>query len=139
MLWAVVSSARCMARRLDSPVPSRSAITQLLRRYRRGVRGLEPFHIGGRRGGNGLPRRDLFKSGHELAGVVRVRGVATALQGIREGLHVGTRTERGRVARFPKYADIIRDVFRERTVGAKPCAFAARLARDIFRGIRSHA
>src|SRR6187397_723516 len=99
MLWAVVSSARCMARRLDSPVPSRSAITQLLRRYRRGVRGLEPFHIFGPVGGNGLPRGHLFERGYQLVGVLRIRGIPTALQGIGERAHVAAGAERRRVTR----------------------------------------
>src|SRR6188768_1194508 len=123
MLWAVVSSARCMARRLDSPVPSRSAITLLLRRYRRGVRGLELFHIGGCVSGNGLPRRNPFESGHQLVGVLRIGGVTAALQCIRKGTHVGARAQRRRVARVvANHLYIIADVFRERTVGAKPGA-----------------
>src|SRR4051812_38065657 len=104
MLWAVVSSARCMARKLDRPVPSRSAITQLLRRYRRSVRGLEPFHIGGRVGGNGLPCGYLFKRGHEFVGVLRIRGVPTALQGIGEGTHVAAGAQCRGVTRLAKHA-----------------------------------
>src|SRR6188472_361784 len=107
MLWAVVSSARCMARKLDRPVPSRSAITQLLRRYRRGVRGLEPFHIRGGVGGNGLPFAHLIESRDQLVGVLRIRGVPAALQRIGEGTHVGAGTQRRGVARVAKYADII--------------------------------
>src|SRR6188508_2453134 len=95
MLWAVVSRARCIARKLDSPVPSRSAITQLLRRYRRGVRGLELFHIRGHVGGQGLPPGNLFESGHQLVGVLRVRGVTAALQCSREGAHIRAGIERG--------------------------------------------
>src|SRR5688572_1390506 len=94
MLWAVVSSARCKARRLESPVPSMSAITQLLRRYRRGVSRLELFHIRGRHRGIGLPPGDLFEGGHEFVGVLRIRRIAAALQGIGEGAHVGTGAER---------------------------------------------
>src|SRR6187200_3179083 len=99
MLWAVVSSARSIARKLDSPVPSGSAITELLRRYRRGVRGLELFHIRGRVGGQGLPLGYLFESGHQLVGVLRVRGVTAALQRIRERAHVRARIQRGGIPR----------------------------------------
>src|SRR5687768_16434467 len=135
MLWAVVSSARCKARRLDSPVPSMSAITQLLRRYRRGISGLEPFHIWRGRRGIGLPARNLFEGCYQLVGVLWIRGIAAALQGIGEGAHVGARAQCLGVPRFPKYADIIRDVFRERAVGAKPGAFGAGLSGDEFGGI----
>src|SRR5687768_16963499 len=121
MLWAVVSSARCKARRLESPVPSMSAITQLLRRYRRGISRLEPFHICGRRRGSGLPPvnlcADLLKGRHEFVGVLRIRGITAALQGIGEGAHVGAGSECFGVARVvANHANIIHDVFRERTV-----------------------
>src|SRR4051812_46803283 len=106
MLWAVVSSARCKARRLDNPVPSMSGIVDPRRSYRRNLARLELIHIWRRGRGNILPpgaRLQLLAhlpdDRHELAGVVRIGGIAAALQRRREGAHVGTRAERGRVAR----------------------------------------
>src|SRR3982751_2152175 len=140
MLWAVVSSARCTARKLESPVPSRSAITQLLRRYRPGVSGLEPIHISGRRSGKGLPVVQapyLLEGRHQLVGVRGVRGVAAALQGIREGAHVAAGAEGLGVARVvANHVDIIGEVFRDGSVGAEPGALGAGYACDIFRRVR---
>src|SRR4051812_39720841 len=112
MLCEVVSSARCNACRLETPVLIMSAIVQLLRRYRRIVDGLERRHTGGNR----QPLRD----GYDLVGVLGIRGVAAALQRGGEGAHVRAGAERRGEARVvAQHTNIVGDAVRYIPVGAK--------------------
>src|ERR1044071_6641189 len=105
MLWAVVSSARCIARRPESPVPSMSGIVDP-RRFCTGYR-LYAVRLE-RRHGSG--KSQPFGHRHELVGILRVGGVATALQRGRERAHVAAGIEGRGIARVvADHANIIRD------------------------------
>src|SRR5688572_23387258 len=108
MLWAVVSSARCRARKLERPVPSMSTIVQPRHVYRRIICGLERAHIGGKcQPPAGLCRK-LFSHRHQLVRVFGIGGITTALQRIGECPHVAAGSESRGVTRVvTQYAYII--------------------------------
>src|SRR5688572_29087018 len=139
MLWAVVSSARCRARKLERPVPSMSTIVQPRHVYRRIICGLERAHIAGKCQPPAALCRKLFSHCHQLVRVFGIGGITATLQRIGERTHVLAGAEGSGVTRVvTQHAYIIPDVFRYGLVGTELGAFAARDAIDEFGGIGSH-